>query len=75
MSKICPFTFRKETVKAMLRGQGDFERVSVQECLGDGCMAYEDGRCLMFDSKKCADNRIFDVRRRTPVAEGGGFKK
>lgn len=48
--KICPDLTQVIWEKAMLVGDGDFQRIQLNECLKDKCAAYHEGRCCKYNN-------------------------
>lgn len=45
MRKYCPDLTTIQWNQAMLRGRGDFQSVNLNECIGELCVAYNEGIC------------------------------
>lgn len=71
MRKYCPDLTQKQWNQAMLRGQGDYQIINLNECIGEMCAAYdmESGICRKFNIKAVFDDEVLDEK--TPFRKKG----
>ena len=48
--KYCPELTTIQWQKAMLRGNGDYQTVVLNECIREKCIAYKDGFCVKYQN-------------------------
>ena len=56
--KYCPDLITKQWNKASLRGNGDFQSINLNECLGKHCVAFNDGICEKYKTVAIADEQM-----------------
>lgn len=56
--KYCPDLTTVLWEKAILRGRGDYQRVVLNECIKEKCVAYKDGICLKYQNTVCEQEEV-----------------
>lgn len=49
--KICPDLTTIRWEQSILRGRGDYQAITLNECISEKCAAYKEGNCMKYNTR------------------------